>query len=154
MKLIKLFGAASCITAALLWAGTALAAPYLDWTDDQVQWLEDSDAEILLDSAGDLINILPPGAGGDGTYIQIGDLFAGVFKIQATQLVNPAVTDVNLQGDTETFTAIFLISTTGITCATAGCDTTTIDSTTDTLSFGRRHRLSGTRCMEPVGSWI
>ncbi|NOQ16903.1 MAG: PEP-CTERM sorting domain-containing protein [Methyloprofundus sp.] len=105
-------------------ANIAYAAPYIP---GGVQLLEDQDAEILMDSTGAIIDI-------DGsTNIAAGNLFAGVFTIQLTKGILPLTPDVNLQGHTETFTAIFLISTTSVT--STGGSAGAIDGSNDTLLF-------------------
>lgn len=111
-------------------AGASWAAPYLR---GGVQELEDQDAEVL---------IRPDGQGGynfvDTTnpaeWIQPGDLFAGVIKIQKTSNPDVPGSDVDLQGQNETFTAIFLIE--NRTCTSSGGSCAVIDGFNDTLTFG------------------
>lgn len=63
--------------------------------------LEDQDYEVLLKN---------PNNGGGATVVEVDDLFAGVIKIQAlNDKTNPLAPSVNLQGSTETITALFLI---------------------------------------------
>lgn len=84
----------------LLWTSASFAAPFLP---GEVQLLEDEDAEVLLDSAGDEITV------GLNTQIAVGNLFGGILKIQATQNVPSGDNDIDLQGTADTFTSIFLI---------------------------------------------
>lgn len=132
-----LLNAAGLVATLAIGTSLAFAAPYLSPSGpNSAQWLEDQDAEILLDKDGNLITI------GLTTVIQVGDLFGGIFSIQATQNVNPATTNINLQGSVETFTAIFLIEAETVACkgfspiTGLACSTTAIDGATDTLNFG------------------
>ena len=114
---------------AILVLGTspAFGAPFL--FGDEVQLLEDQDAEVLMDSAGNERTI------GPGTTIDVGDLFGGIFKIQFTENVPSGDNNVNLQGPTDTFTAIFLIKTLGISSDGGPADGS-INNSDDILTFG------------------
>lgn len=112
----------------MAFAGATWAAPFLGGAP---QLLEDEDAEVLIrpDGAGgySFVNTADP-----GESIMVGDLFAGVIKIQQTS--NPGLgNNVDLQSAPDTFTAIFLIENTG--CVSTG-NCATADFSVDTLSFG------------------
>lgn len=100
----------------LLWTSAPFAAPFLP---GEVQLLEDEDAEVLLDTAGNEITVAID------TQIAVGNLFAGILKIQATQNVPSGDNDIDLQGTPDTFTSIFLIETESI-----------IDAGIDEIQFG------------------
>lgn len=104
-------------------SGGAVAAPYLYNT---VQQLEDGDAETLLNADGTVKAIT------SSSFIQVGDLFGGVIKIQQTFPVPAGTPEINLQSG-DTFTAFFLIDTKSIV---SGGDATTADGTNDQIFFG------------------
>jgi hypothetical protein len=131
---IKLLAAASLAVTAGLGTNSASALPYLyPGTDapptNYVQLLEDQFFEVLIRNGA----VLTPDA---NTVIQAGDLFAGVQRIQATELAapegGPPPEPYNLQSG-PTFTSIFLIEATSVTEGTAGYG----DGATDTLLFGK-----------------
>jgi hypothetical protein len=130
---------AACLSAALSFgAGSVFAAPYLSTPGgpgelDYVQELEDEDYEVLIrpNATGggySILDITPT------TQIQVGDLFAGVLKIQQTQTQSPSNQNTSLQGDAETFTGIFLIEATDVTALSG--DLALRDNGTDTQDFG------------------
>lgn len=140
------FLAAAGLVSALglgLGANAAFALPYLSPTgnlltttplvtveDNYVQLLEDEFYEVLIRD-GSVLAITPD------TVIQTGDLFAGVQRIQNTELAAPEGgpgpgEPINLQGDTATFTSIFLLEALTVTIGTAGV----ADSAQDILTFG------------------
>lgn len=104
-------------------SSSAMAAPYLYNT---VQQLEDGDAETLLNADGTVKAI------GPGSFIQVGDLFGGVIKIQQTFPVPAGTPEINLQSGS-TFTAFFLIDTKSI--LSTG-DATTADGSFEQIFFG------------------
>ncbi|NOQ17152.1 MAG: PEP-CTERM sorting domain-containing protein [Methyloprofundus sp.] len=131
MKIFNKLAKKTCLGVALgLTVNMAYAAPYIPNT---VQLLEDQDAEIHLDAQGAPVD---PFVDQVPTMIQVGDLFAGVLTIQLTKGVLPLTADVNLQGHTETFTALFLIEAESITSAGTGLPGDPFDLSVDTLSFG------------------
>lgn len=109
---------AACLSAGLgFGAASASALPYLQpnsgnpLADNYVQLLEDGFYEVLIRKEEDgysLVAVTP------NTVIQVGDLFAGVQRIQATELASPEggpfPDPISLQGG-DTFTYIFLIET-------------------------------------------
>lgn len=97
-----------------LGTGVAHAAPYLTPTggpgdNNYVQLLEDGAYEVLLNPSPNF-DVKPID---QGTIIQVGDYFAGVQRVQATELAapegGPPPEPISLQGNTETFTSIFLL---------------------------------------------
>lgn len=103
--------------------GAAFGAPFL--IGEEVQLLEDQDAEVLLNPDGTLKAI------DANTTIAVGDLFAGVFKIQLTENVPSGDNTTSLQDVSDTFTAIFLLE----TLSSTG-DGVVDFETTDKLEFG------------------
>jgi hypothetical protein len=123
----KYISAISAVGLALSLSTTAVsAAPYLFGPD--VQLIEDEDAEVLLNRDGTVKPITA------STRIEEGDLFAGVFKYQATKTVNDPGPGIDLSGANTTFSGAFLIKALSVTAASG--DITTIDNSFDTLTFG------------------
>ena len=125
MLLRKLLGALFLCSILVFGASAAFAAPFLP---PEVQELEDQDFESLLNPDGSIKDVLA------NPIIEVGDLFAGVIKIQKTSNVtgpgpNP---EIDLQTSDDTFTAIFLIKT--ATVDSSG-DVNTPDNSFDELTF-------------------
>jgi hypothetical protein len=139
---IKLLAAASLAVTAGFGANSAFALPYLypgpvnpvDPVNNYVQLLEDEFFEVLLrrnETSGDL-EVLGPID--NTTQIKTGDLFAGVQRIQGTELAapegGPAPEPIDLSNG-PTFTSIFLIETAKVVDGGAPG----ADNSTDSLWF-------------------
>jgi hypothetical protein len=142
---IKLLAVASLAVTAGFGTNSAFALPYLSpepvsaAPNNYVQLLEDEFFEVLIRNGQVLSGIDAT------TKIQAGDLFAGVQRIQATELASPeggpSPEPYSLQSG-PTFTSIFLLETTNVD---AGANVTP-DGSVDTLLFG----AAGTAAWESI----
>jgi hypothetical protein len=135
--------------AALFGAGGAVAQPY--FLNQGVQEFEDNDYEALFRYDN---GVLTAPAIDSSSFIQVGDIFAGVLKIQATQVAetttSPAGPTTDLQ-NTNTFTAIFAIETTSVSCIGAGCSVAVRDNFTDVLAFKPASQTTWNEVFGPGG---
>lgn len=134
----KLLSATGLAVAISLSASTAFAFPYLNPKGDTnadldyVQLLEDAFAERLIrkNTTTGKLEFVNAVSGS----LQVGDIFAGVQKIQLTELApeEQDLPNVNLQSGS-TFTSLFLNK---ITSISSTGDVTTLDSSYDIIDFG------------------